>query len=132
MEQSDINAAKNRTDALAIVAFAAASLFVTTGGYLFNQHSSRLTELEHAITDIQLDDTIRGQQLMAHIDHATHWIDIIKESRKNCTDVIRRLDRLETKPSARPDAFTSKDGDRLEDMIMEIRKHIPNLNKRYE
>lgn len=121
MTDNDDQAAKNRTDALTVVAFGAASLFVAVGGYVFQQHGERITELEHRSLATEIIDTETREQLNAHVIASQHWISLIKETDARAHTLERRVDRLETKPDARPDAFTGQDGARLNEQVKENR-----------
>lgn len=121
-------AAKNKIDALAIVAIAASSLFVTVGGYVVNEHGQRLDNKDLRITALEIKQATLFEHVEAHDFSAGHWIEVIKNLQNATYELQRRVDRLETKPKARPDSFTGTDGARLEKMINVLWQKLENTN----
>ena len=110
-------ATKNRVDALGIVAMAASSLFIAVCGYIISQHGERLDRKDERLKTLEVGFARLQEHAGDHDRTAAHWISQIIDSQKRCRDTERRLDRIETKSSARPDAFTGTEGARLETMI---------------
>lgn len=125
MAQSE--ASQNRMDALAVVALAASSLVVTFGGYVINEHGTRLDKKDARISTLEVEFARVVEHAGSHDQTAAHWIRQIIESTKLLRAAERRLDRLETRPSARPDPFTGADGKRLELMLRELQKRYDNM-----
>lgn len=117
-------AVKNRVDALAVVALAASSLFVAAGSYVINQHSERLDRKDIRITALEISRAADHEHVVQHESTANRWKQRIVDIEKNLHSVERRVDRIETKPQARPDPFTGNDGDRLEAMIKELQRKV--------
>ena len=115
-----VDATQNRIDAIAVVAIAATSLFVTAGGYVVNQYGNRLDEIERSIRTIVVDAVEVGEHVNAHNETAKHWISVIQAAENRCRSLDIRIDRLENRPCARADPFTGTEGRRLERMIKEL------------
>lgn len=121
-------AAKNRIDALAVIAIAASSLFITVGGYIISQHGERLNSKDLRITTLEISIARALEHTSEHDARAQYWISAIIELQKQERQTQIRLSRLETKPNARPDPFTGSDGNRLEQMINVLRQKVEGTN----
>jgi len=121
-------AAKNRIDALAVVAIAASSLFITVGGYVVGQHGNRLDAKDVRVTALEVSVARGLEHIAEHDVTAQHWISAILELQRQERQTQIRLSRMETKPSARPDSFTGTDGARLERMIKALEQKLEKKN----
>lgn len=124
MAEGDQQAHKNRVDALSIFSMAAASLLVTIGGYVINDHGNRLDEHDVRITDIEIDYATLSKHLSEHDRATEHWRSEFLKLQANGIENQRRIDRIEAKPSASLDSLTEADGRRLEAMISDLQRQI--------
>ena len=124
MSESADQAIKNRHDALAIVAMAAASLFMAVGGYVITEHGKRLDKKDDRLSRLEVSIATISEHVDSHDAEKTYWIEVIKECQKSREALIERISRIETKPTARPDPFTGTQGKRLEEMINELRRQL--------
>lgn len=115
-------AVKNRLDALVAVAGAASTLVVLTFGYVLNHSAQRLDDLERAQHHSELSQIRADSHQTEHNKTSLHWIGEITVQRKLLGEHEKRLSRLESQPSARPDSFTGTDGRRLETLIKILEK----------
>jgi len=121
-------ATKNKIDALAIVAIAASSLFITVGGYVINQHGERLDAKDARISALEIQQATINEHVDAHDFSANHWIEVIKQLQAASYALQVRVSQLETKPKARADPFTGTDGNRLERMIKLLEQKLGKMN----
>ena len=123
MTGSEPQANKNRIDALAIVAIAASSLFITVGGYVVGQHGNRLDAKDVRVTALEVSIARGLEHIAEHDVTAQHWISAILELQRLDRQTQIRLSRMET-TNPRPDPFTGTQGKRLEEMINELRRQL--------
>ena len=120
-------AAKNRIDALAIVAIAASSLFITVGGYVVGQHGNRLDAKDIRVAALEVSIARGLEHIAEHDVTAQHWISAILELQRLDRQTQIRLSRMET-TNPRPDPFTGTDGARLERMIKLLEQKLGKIS----
>lgn len=98
MTESETQARKNRIDALAIVAAASASLFVTIGGYIVAEHGKRLDSKDLRITALEISAAAVREHMSDQDASIARRYALIAELQRNERQTQIRLDRLETKP----------------------------------